>query len=261
MEFYLILQSSSQSHYPGRHGHCLPIAPAYLYHVHMVGQNFKVQDPSLTFKFQLFNSHILLYGVNTTDALSILNSFLDIPLQHLLFLRHTNQLTSVFLHFLTWCFSWDSYQIFSFQNWLIIQPFPLSPRWSFNSSSHELGNVMSSEKTTFLVSYIWTTQFLCTHCISYAFSHNEANSNTARGKRRCSLAYDHWISMTPASWVYIHHNSAFCTNTTHQFVPQHQDAPEWIRTQRRFAYNCSSMMSSLCHSLLCSATIFAARIW
>lgn len=109
MEFYLILQSSSQSHYPGRHGHCLPIAPAYLYHVHMVGQNFKVQDPSLTFKFQLFNSHILLYGVNTTDALSILNSFLDIPLQHLLFLRHTNQLTSVFLHFLTWCFSWDSY--------------------------------------------------------------------------------------------------------------------------------------------------------
>lgn len=75
----------------------------------MVGQNFKVQDLSLTFKLQLFNSHILLDGVNTAGALPILNSFLDIPLQHLLFLRHMNQLTSVFLHFLIQCFSQDSY--------------------------------------------------------------------------------------------------------------------------------------------------------
>lgn len=120
---------------------------------------------------------------------------------------------------------------------------------------------MSSVKPSFLVSYIQTTQFLCRHCISYAFSHNEANSNTSRGKRMCNLAHDHWISMTPASWVYIHHNSAFCTNTIHHFVPWHQDAPEWIRRQRKLSYNFSSMMSTLYHSLLCSETIFAAKIW
>lgn len=109
MEFCLILWLSSQSRYPGRHGHALPIAPAYLYHVHISGQNFKVQDLSLTFNLQLFNSHISPDGVNTAGALPILNSFLDIPLQYLLFLRHMNQLTSVVLRFLTRCFSWDSY--------------------------------------------------------------------------------------------------------------------------------------------------------
>lgn len=88
---------------------------------------------------------------------------------------------------------------------------------------------------------------------------------TQREERMCSLAYDHWISMTPASWVYIHlhtlHNSAFCTNAIHHFLPWHQDAPQWIRRQRRLSYNFSSMMSSLCHSMLSSATIFAAKIW
>lgn len=63
----------------------------------------------MTLKLQLFNSHILLDGVNTAGALPILISFLDIPLQHLLFLRHMKQFISVFLHFLTQCFSWDSY--------------------------------------------------------------------------------------------------------------------------------------------------------
>lgn len=35
----------------------------------MEGQNFKVQDLSLTFKLQVFNSHIRLDGVNIAGAL------------------------------------------------------------------------------------------------------------------------------------------------------------------------------------------------
>lgn len=118
---------------------------------------------------------------------------------------------------------------------------------------------MSSVKPSFLVSYIWTTQFLCMHCISYAFSRNEANSNTARRKRMCSLAYDHWIA-----W---HQLLEFTCNITLPSAPMlfiilcHDIKILQSESEDREGFLTTSVQWQWCQSVLSSATIFAAKIW